>query len=87
MKEEISNYLLAVEMPKRTEKNNLKFCKSCMRVYERYWTTYHGYQEIKHQDMPTYGVERRECEICEKEKNARREPSKESFKALRKSSP
>ena len=65
-------------MPKRTEKNNLKFCKSCMRVYERYWHGYRGYQEVKHTDMPSYGVERRECEKCEKEKHARRESNQET---------
>ena len=67
MKEEIANYLLAVEMPKRTEKNNLKYCTSCEKVYETFWGFHYGSQERKHHDMPTYGIERKTCKSCDDE--------------------
>ncbi len=65
-------------MPKRTEKNNLKYCTICKKVYERYWGFHHGSTEQKHDDMPTYGIDREHCKICKEEENARRESNQET---------
>jgi len=65
MKEEIDNYLLSREMPTgRLETNNLNYCNQCKTVYETYWGFYYGLLQTKHIDMPTYGVERKDCQDC-----------------------
>ena len=67
MKSEMNNFLLAIDMPKpRTEKNNLSYCTVCNTVYESYWAFQYGRQEVKHHDMPTYGLDRKDCQDCVK---------------------
>jgi hypothetical protein len=65
MKDAINNYLLGIDMPRlRTEKNNLKYCTLCEKVYETYWGFHYGSTEMKHHDMPTYGLDRKTCKSC-----------------------
>jgi hypothetical protein len=67
MKPEIDNYLQSIDMPApRTEKNNLSYCTICSKVYESYWAFQYGRQETKHHDMPTYGLDRKDCQDCAK---------------------
>ena len=67
MKQEINNYLTSIDMPKpKSEKNNLNYCTQCNTVYETYWGFYYGLLQTKHIDMPTYGVERKDCQDCAK---------------------
>lgn len=70
MKAEIDNYLQSIDMPKpRTEKNNLNYCTKCSTVFETYWGYYNGMKETKHFDMPTYGLNRKDCRDCTKGNN------------------
>tara|TARA_R110002110_G_scaffold299968_1_gene514064 strand:+ start:399 stop:605 length:207 start_codon:yes stop_codon:yes gene_type:complete len=67
MKAEIDNYLLSRDMPTgRLETNNLSYCTICNMVYETYWGFHYGVQETKHHDMPTYGLDRKDCQDCAK---------------------
>ena len=65
MKDEITNYLKSIDMPTPKEgQNNLKYCSLCETVYETWFHYGYGTQETKHYDMPTYGIDRKECQSC-----------------------
>ena len=59
-------------MPKkRNERNSyvrearrLKYCESCKRVWEKTL----GYRHISYGHLPTYGLPRVTCRICEEDK-------------------
>jgi len=68
MKPEIDNYLQSIDMPKpKSANNNLSYCVQCSTVFETHWGYYNGMKETKHLDMPTYGLERKNCTDCREE--------------------
>ena len=69
MKHEIEFYLNARVMPQKIEHDNLKYCPDCERVYETYYcSSQRKFVERRHLDMPTYGLRRECCKICDTEK-------------------
>ena len=39
------------------------FCKSCNKPWETYWDNNLN-KFVKYSDIPTYGLERKECDSC-----------------------
>ena len=60
----IMTYTKSRDPKKRISKDelNLKFCIKCKTVWERFH--YRTSRVNKYQDMPTYGIPRKDCDEC-----------------------
>ena len=67
MKAEIYNYLKSVDLPKSSKKDNLRYCLKCRSVWEEWFYPHEGYKCSKHLDMPSYGLDRKQCYECNDE--------------------
>jgi len=64
VQKEIENYLKGIEMPKKANKpTTLKYCNICESVWE-YWHQTGDFFFRKYTDIPTYGLDRKDCREC-----------------------
>ena len=64
MKKEIEYYLQNHDPLKKYEKkDSLMYCGSCESVWESFWVGRTFFK--KYPDMPTYGLDRVECDECQ----------------------
>ena len=47
----------------KMRKGNMFFCKSCRKPWEKFWDNNLS-KFVKYSNVPTYGLDRKECESC-----------------------
>jgi len=47
----------------KMRKNNMFFCEGCSKAWEKFWDNNLS-KFVKYSNIPTYGLDRKECESC-----------------------